>query len=301
MSLPDGDSGNALAAPLSPRDAPRNPGQGGERTATAQQQLASDRAAASEEGSAIIAAETPDQTLASTTIPPPEEKKPAVRLCVVCDKEPGKYKCPMCAMPYCSVACNRTHKENHPPPQPRTTEDPKAQAAAAPPPGPASAAAVDNDPYSVLLEHRSEFTRLLQKYPVLEQELARIEQTTLPPGNGGSGDGSGLAYKMQQQAQLAAQGASGGGHNNKRQKSEPMWSRDVGLRKGADALRKARTDPGDRGDAVREFCDLVLYLLSTKPGGANDATRLVRQEVAAEEAKIVERLLQEEQQQQDRF
>jgi hypothetical protein len=53
---------------------------------------------------------------------------------------------------------------------------------------------------------------------------------------------------------------------------------------------------------VREFCDLVLYLLSKPKGEGEDArgtqtkdvTELVREEVIAEEAKIVERLLQEE-------
>ena len=78
-------------------------------------------------------------------------------------------------------------------------------------------------------------------------------------------------------------------------RKEP-WSQNVGLRLGTAALRKARTDPGDVGDGVREYCDLVLYLLSKS--GRDDATRVARQQAAAEEASTIQQLLVEEK---DRF
>ena len=178
----------------------------------------------------------------------------------------------------CSVACNHIHKKNHPLPQ---SEAPPSEANNPLPQAPADAR--DNNPYSVLLEHRADFARLFQKYPSLESELFRIQQSTLPPDSPAA-------------AVLSRQPLGGAGG-----RKQPVWSRDVGLRQGAAALRKARTDPGDRGDGVREFCDLVLYLLGrTKeqvPGGvaaARDAASLVREEVVAEETKIIERLLREE-------
>ena len=102
---------------------------------------------------------------------------------------------------------------------------------------------------------------------------------TLPPSDNNTpgGGGGGLPWKVR---------VPGQAHK------EP-WSRDVGLRTGAAALRKARTDPGDAGDAVREYSELVLHLLS-RSGAADDAAGVVRREVAAEEARTVERLLAEE-------
>jgi zinc finger HIT domain-containing protein 3 len=32
-------------------------------------------------------------------------------LCCVCQEAGGRYKCPKCRLPYCSVSCCRTHKE----------------------------------------------------------------------------------------------------------------------------------------------------------------------------------------------
>lgn len=143
-----------------------------------------------------------------------------------------------------------------------------------PPPGTERDTQKD-DPYRVLLEHSSEFKRLFQKHPRLETELTRIHEVTLPPRDDGTAGGP-LPWKVR---------VPGQAHK------EP-WSRDVGLRTGAAALRRARTDPGDTGDAVREYCDLVLHLLAAS--GRDDATAVVRREVAAEEARTVERLLAEE-------
>ncbi|KAK3344071.1 hypothetical protein B0T25DRAFT_316716 [Lasiosphaeria hispida] len=219
--------------------------------------------------------------------------------CGVCNKDDaGKYKCPRCPLAYCSVACNRIHKENHPP----TEQQPS------PPNHPTETPLQSHtgpvDPYSILLEHRSEFDRLFNKYPRLESELFQIQETTLPPSDSASiSSGATLPLKLPQQYPGGGGGGSGGG------KRQPMWTREVGLRKGAAALRKARTDPGDRGDGVREYCELVLYLLAqnktaaatqgSRPGRGPplevpDATSLVRQEIMAEEARTVERLLREE-------
>lgn len=75
--------------------------------------------------------------------------------------------------------------------------------------------------------------------------------------------------------------------NNRQQQP---WTKDVGLRNGAEALRRARTDPSDTGDGVREFCELVKFLLNKK----RESIEKVREEVAAEEARHIERLMREE-------
>ncbi|KAK3946088.1 protein HIT1 [Diplogelasinospora grovesii] len=226
---------------------------------------------------------------------PPDNTAPQTRapkLCGVCNKEQGKYKCPRCTMPYCSVACNKIHKENHPP----DDQTPPAE-----PPKPTQLAPeqprqqTEDDPYKVLLDHESEFQRLFSRYPGLEGRLARIYQFTLPPTDNpssssdlGSSKGGGLPNKRQ----VLATYGSGNGH----QKKQQPWTREVGLRKGVEALREARTDPQDVGEGVREFCQLVLFLLKKQAaeGKAPDATTMVTQEVKSEEAKTIEKLLREE-------
>ncbi len=37
----------------------------------------------------------------------------AVKTCVICATERPNYKCPRCRKPYCSIKCNKEHKELH--------------------------------------------------------------------------------------------------------------------------------------------------------------------------------------------
>ena len=82
----------------------------------------------------------------------------------------------------------------------------------------------------------------------------------------------------------------------------------MGLKQGQKALRRARVDPGEDGDAVRAYCETVTYLLardaegknsdSTMAGssstGANDLTALVREELAVEANQVIKRLMDAE-------
>ncbi|KAL2019109.1 hypothetical protein VTK56DRAFT_10060 [Thermocarpiscus australiensis] len=230
--------------------------------------------------------------------PSPPRKKPDVKICGVCGAQPGKYKCPRCSMPYCSVSCSKQHKENHPPDPPpipntpnhptNTNDNPSSQ----------------DDPYRILLDHRSAFQRLFERYPSLPAELARIQQTTQPPPDNNPNPAP-------PKLPFAIPGLGTATNNNRR---AVPWTKDVGLRKGAEALRRARTDPGETGDGVREFCDLVLFLLSKQAeagkgwgggggrgGGGGDGAAMpppavarVREEVVAEETRVIARLLREE-------
>ncbi|KAL2195783.1 hypothetical protein P885DRAFT_39405 [Corynascus similis CBS 632.67] len=206
--------------------------------------------------------------------PSPSPKKLLPKICGVCGAQPGKYKCPRCSMPYCSVACNKQHKENHPPDPPKPEPSPAPSKVQ---PDPA-----EDDPYSILLEHRDTFQHLFTKYSSLAAELTRIQETTLPPSdalNTSGGDVAASAARNRQQPWMRG--------NNRQQQP---WTKDVGLRNGAEALRRARTDPSDTGDGVREFCELVKFLLNKK----RESIEKVREEVAAEEARHIERLMREE-------
>lgn len=140
-----------------------------------------------------------------------------------------------------------------------------------------------HDPYKILLDHSADIQRLFKKHPDLKTALVDIQRATDPPAESQMARQSALPFGR---STFVANGARG----NDRQ--QPPWSRDEGLRNGAAALRAARTDPGDKGDGVREYCELVLYLLS-KPAGSQLATA-VRQEVLDEETKTISQLMEQE-------
>ncbi|KAK4101541.1 hypothetical protein N658DRAFT_496418 [Parathielavia hyrcaniae] len=171
--------------------------------------------------------------------------------------------------PSCSAACSKQHRENHAPDPPK----PEPSSATS---NPNQNTPTDDDPYSILLDHRDAFQRLFARYPSLAAELTRIQATTLPPA-----ESSGSGFNIPGLGAFSA--------NTGRNRQVP-WTKDVGLRRGADALRRARTDPNDTGDGVREFCELVRFLLSKKREGVER----VREEVVAAETSVIERLLREE-------
>ncbi|SPQ27578.1 88b58092-5795-49a1-bac9-4ae6c3a80600 [Thermothielavioides terrestris] len=213
----------------------------------------------------------------SNAEPSPPQKRPEPKLCVVCGANPGN----------CSVACNKQHKENHPPDLPKP--EPSATATNANNPSNPQSQEQKEDPYSILLDHRDTFQRLFNKYPSLPAALARIQETTLPPPQA---DAAGDPFSK-------FPSLRGNMPRHRQQQHQQPWTRDVGLRRGAEALRRARTDPSDTGDGVREFCDLVRFLLSKKEEGqggrgGGEVVELVREEVLAEETRAIARLMREE-------
>lgn len=178
----------------------------------------------------------------------------------------------------CSVACFRPHKDKHPPDPPKPDSAPAALPA---PLVEQNKARKRKHPFSVL-DDSPDLHRLFQKYPRLPIMLTHIHAATLPPSNDHQhqpGPG-GLPWHPSQPP----------GSQYKLSK----WSHDTGLKRGKKALRKARTNPTEDGDAVREYCELVLYLLAKKNDSEVDVTDLVRQQVTKEDVKLIEQLIEAE-------
>lgn len=141
----------------------------------------------------------------------------------------------------------------------------------------------------MLLDHRDDITHLLTKYPYLESALLAVLERTNPPKEDATTTTTRTAGMLIKSESFY--------------KKKHPWTKAEGLRRGAEALRKARTDPSETGDGVREFCELVLHLLSTPPkvrvgNGAKQekatATGLVHDEIVAEDEEVIRQLIQEE-------
>ncbi|PSR82242.1 hypothetical protein BD289DRAFT_341238, partial [Coniella lustricola] len=211
----------------------------------------------------------------SKEAPPAPAPKPQPKLCGICDVDAGKYKCPRCALPYCSVACFRSHKENHPP------DPPKQPLPVKPPVNITEKSRKRNaHPFSVL-DDAPQLVQLFKRYPNLPSKLANINAATLPPKDEQQKPSrGGLPWTL----------AQAPGYQSKK----PKWTHDTGMKRGKEALRKARTDPGEDGDAVREYCELVLHLLSDQDKTAINATDMVRQQTTQEDVKLIEELIEAE-------
>lgn len=130
-----------------------------------------------------------------------------------------------------------------------------------------------------MLDDCPELDQLFKKYPRLPSQLRLIHAATLPPQDAPPSNG-GLPWNLSQ---------APGYQSNK-----PKWSHDTGLKRGKQALRQARTDPEEEGDAVREYCELVLFLLAKEKNVDVDVTDLVRRQVTQQDVKLIEQLIEEE-------
>ncbi|PQK17023.1 hypothetical protein BB8028_0007g02220 [Beauveria bassiana] len=195
-------------------------------------------------------------------------------LCGVCQKEPPKYKCPRCYLPYCSVTCNKVHRETHPPdPEPTPAETPQAAttttvAAAVP-----TKANDRSNPFGALDSASDKLQMLFSKYPGLPQQLADIYAAMQPPTESTQNDGGIPASLLR-------------GLPSKKE----SWNHDVGIKKGKEALRKARKAGGVSGEGVEEYCELIMHLMN----GQADASALLQRQAATEDSELIERLMHEE-------
>ncbi|PHH72184.1 hypothetical protein CDD82_6133 [Ophiocordyceps australis] len=197
----------------------------------------------------------------------PEDRPPPSVICRVCNTNTFKYKCSRCYLPYCSVACNKTHQENHPPdskPEPN------------PPPKPAcdliSNTTRRDNPFQVL-DRSEKLSWLFRKYPNLPQQLLDIHAASQPPPHD----------PTKQMPGSFKNGPS----------SRPQWTRDKGIQRGKAALRRARNRPGQEGEAIREYCTLISMLLNDDK--EEDSRLLLQQQVKQDDAQLIRQLMQEEQ------
>lgn len=155
-----------------------------------------------------------------------------------------------------------TPKADSPPPPPQPSKGiPRAGTVAA---------AGYKGPFAAL-DSSKELQELFRKHPNLRSQLEDINSATLPPAEGNRfGEG----------------GSRRGG------KREEPWNVDRGLQKGVEALSKARNTNGDDGRCIREYSRLVLQILSDVEG--DQAAELIQKEIAEENARIVEQLLNNE-------
>ncbi|CAK7274949.1 hypothetical protein SEPCBS57363_006426 [Sporothrix epigloea] len=233
---------------------------------------------------------------------PPAKRR---TLCGVCLTEPSKYNC--------SVACSHIHRDNHPP---DASADKKKTLA---PPLPSSLPPKPEPPPHPfhVLDDAPELRRLFTRYPTLAARLRSIYEATMPPksaSSGSSGPNNNGGPDSRSPWRLPQQNTRGGGVRGGWGGSSTMapfnkpWTKEMGLKQGQKALRRARVDPGEDGDAVRAYCETVTYLLArgiedshvnptmatTSGTSSNDLSSLVRKEMAVEANEVIKRLMDAE-------
>ncbi|KAH8730436.1 hypothetical protein GQ44DRAFT_606927 [Phaeosphaeriaceae sp. PMI808] len=108
----------------------------------------------------------------------------AEALCGVCNTDPKKYKCPTCALPYCSLSCFKAHKPSHDNdatnPAPTAPESSLAQLQLPSPPPPAPRYLRKKTDFSILATN-PKFQDLLKTYPALLPTLQRVYAATIEP------------------------------------------------------------------------------------------------------------------------
>lgn len=149
----------------------------------------------------------------------------------------------------CSVACNKIHRENHPPdptPAPKPSPPPAVSATAttAPEESNEDSSTHQSDHRFGTLERSKELQYLFKKYPRLPKQLLDIHAATLPPPS----EKSRIPASLLKDLPVSSNG----------------WDRDKAMASGKEALRKARGAKGVDGEALREYSELVLHLTKDK-------------------------------------
>lgn len=170
----------------------------------------------------------------------------------------------------CSIACNRTHRENHPA---EPESNPRADIAPVANKEELTSAQDPANPFRAL-DSSGRLRLLFQKYPNLPEQLLQIYAATQPPPATSSKPAipESLMRGLPQ---------------------KETWNHDLGVRSGKEALRKARKAGGRDGDAIREYSELILHLMD-RDGVRNDATNVFERQVAQQDAKFIEQLMARE-------
>jgi len=127
------------------------------------------------------------------------------------------------------------------------------------------------------LEISPELQTLFRTFPRLRSQLRDIYSAALPPPH------NDVELDRRNTSSHFSRGRGGGrGH------TRTPWTRDVGIKEGVGALRRAKEEYGQDGEGVREYADLVLRTIS---GDGLDAAQIVQQEIVEENARIIAQLL----------
>lgn len=134
---------------------------------------------------------------------------------------------------------------------------------------PGTAAAANTGNIFSVLEHSQKLQQLFVMYPDLRKRLRDIYNATLPPTELGSTYGSaGSSHQFQYG----------------RESKVLPWNQDRGTQEGIDALSTSKLEYGRGGEAVREFSNLVLKLVTAD---GVDVAQLVHDEISGENAKLI--------------
>ncbi|KAF1948430.1 hypothetical protein CC80DRAFT_431618 [Byssothecium circinans] len=190
----------------------------------------------------------------------------AETLCGVCHTAQKKYKCPTCALPYCSIPCFKLHKPTHAneTPTPAPTVPPEPDIPKPLPPKPLPKYLQSTRDFS-LIATNPKYENLLKMHPSLLPTLQKVYAKTIEPypeevnrrggyrgrGFGGRGRGRGR----------------GGWHGNRDEVRK--WTEKKG---DADAMRlMKKIREGENGDdemaALSEFVRLVQEVPTSKDMG----------------------------------
>lgn len=173
----------------------------------------------------------------------------------------------------CSVACNKIHRENHPPdPEPATVPAAPQSALSRSQATPLPQLPDPSNPFQAL-ESSEKLRLLFRKYPGLPDQLRRIDAATLPPPVAKPAIPASLLKGLPPK--------------------QEAWNHDIGIQNGKEALRKARRADGEQGDAIREYSELILHLLNAE-SAQTDVDNIIRQKMAQEDTKLIERLMAQE-------
>ncbi|ORY13645.1 hypothetical protein BCR34DRAFT_480788 [Clohesyomyces aquaticus] len=184
-------------------------------------------------------------------------------LCGVCNTEPKKYKCPTCALPYCSLPCFKDHKRIHPSTStPLSARQPSPPAIPEPPPPPPAPKYIKKKRDFTLLTSNPRYQELLKTHPALLASLQRIYAATIEPepdddaqptarhAQGGRGRGRGRGDRGK---------GRGGGRFAGQEGRVWKWTQKKG---DADAMRLLKRlregkEGGKEQDAIVEFARMV--------------------------------------------
>ncbi|KAJ5308792.1 hypothetical protein PENANT_c013G05407 [Penicillium antarcticum] len=176
--------------------------------------------------------------------------------CEVCSSEPSKYRCPICELMSCSLACTQSHKiycapkapsneESSNPPEADQSQNGDIKTENAPP-------AESKRPMNVAAVATSaEIKQLLEKHPELRSQLQEMYQAT-------------LEEEWVEWHTTPARGRGRGrGRGGSTRRSRGSWTSEKGFNRGLGKVRKLRqdceegTETGQVAEAFMRFMALV--------------------------------------------